>query len=90
MVVSLSLLTVLSYFFSNRTLLQSVDETASAIGLDYSNRVRAFVSKEVLFAEELAVNPYIANPTNREQIVGVLAEGLRRNPQFTGVNYGDL
>lgn len=90
MVTSLSLLTGLSYFFANRALLESVDETASAIGVDYSNRVSAFVNNEVIFADALAVNPYVVNAANREQIVGVLADGLQRNPQFTGVNYGDL
>ena len=90
MISSLSLLAGVSYFFSNRALLESVDETASAIGLDYSNRVSAFVQDKIIFTEELAVNPYIVNPPSREQIVSILEDSLRRNPQFTGVNYGDL
>lgn len=90
MIISLGLLTVLSYYFANKALSKSVNETAAAIGNDYSNRVQAFVSELVLFVEDVAVNPHIVAGSSRQEIVDALAEGLRRNQNFTGINYGDL
>ena len=90
MVGSLSVLTALSYYFANRALTGSVNQTAAAIGQDYSNRAYAFVHELVIFVEALAANPHIINPDNRQEIVDVLADGLQRNNKFTGINYGDL
>ena len=90
MFLSLSLLTGVSYFFSNKALSKSVNETAMAIGIDYSNRVSAFINELVIFVQDIAINPHIINGSDRQQIVSVLAEGLGRNNKFTGINYGDL
>ncbi|MBP2636518.1 MAG: diguanylate cyclase/phosphodiesterase with and sensor(s) [Firmicutes bacterium] len=90
MIISLSFLTVLSYYFSNKALLKGVNETAAAIGTDYSNRVSAFVNELVIFVQDLATNPHIIAGSDRQQIVNTLAEGLRSNNKFTGINYGDL
>lgn len=90
MVGSLSVLTALNYYFANRALTGSVNQTAAAIGQDYSNRAYAFVNELVIFVEAVAVNPHIINPDNRQEIVDVLADGLQRNNKFTGINYGDL
>lgn len=90
MFVSLSLLTGLSYYFSNKALSKSVNETAAAIGMDYSQRVSAFVNELVIFVQDLATNPHIIQGSDRQQIVNALSEALRRNNKFTGINYGDL
>lgn len=90
MFVSLSLLTGLSYYFSNRELTKSVNKTAAAIGKDYSNRASAFVNELVVYVQDVAANPHIENPKNRQEIVDALAEALQRNDKFTGINYGDL
>ena len=87
---SLSLLTGLSYYFSDKALSKSVNETAAAISLDYSQRASAFVKELVVFVQDIAVNPHIVNPQNRQEIVDVLALSLQRNNKFTGINYGDL
>ena len=87
---SLSLLTGLSYYFSDKALSKSVNETAAAISLDYSQRSSAFVNELVVFVQDIAVNPHIVNPQNRQEIVDVLALSLQRNNKFTGINYGDL
>lgn len=87
---SLSLLTGLSYYFSDKALSKSVNETAAAISLDYSQRAGAFVKELVVFVQDIAVNPHIVNPQNRQEIVAVLALSLQRNNKFTGINYGDL
>jgi len=90
MFVSLSLLTGLSYYFSNRALSKSVNETAAAIGLDYSNRVSSFIDEMGIYVQNIALNPHIVAPTGRQQIVETLASALQRNDKFTGINYGDL
>jgi diguanylate cyclase (GGDEF)-like protein/PAS domain S-box-containing protein len=90
MFVSLSLLTGLSYYFSNRELTKSVNETAAAIGKDYSNRASAFVNELVVYVQDVTANPHIENPKNRQQIVDALADALQRNDKFTAMNYGDL
>lgn len=90
MFVSLSLLTGLSYYFSNRELTNSVNKTATAIGEDYSNRASAFVNELVVYVQDVAANPHIQNPQDRQEIVAALAEALQRNNKFTGINYGDL
>lgn len=83
MFVSLSLLTGLSYYFSNRELTKSVNETAAAIGKDYSNRASAFVNELVVYVQDVTANPHIENPKNRQQIVDALADALQRNDKFT-------
>lgn len=89
MFVSLSVLTGLSYYFSDRALTTSVKETAGAIGLDYSKRASAFVNELVIYVEAVAVNPHIVKPKDRQEIVDELAFALGRNAKFTGINYGD-
>lgn len=90
MCASLSLLTGLNYYFSDKALSKSVNETAAAISMDYSQRTNAFVRELVIFVQDIAVNPHIVNPQSREEIVAVLAGCLQRNRNFTGINYGDL
>ncbi|MDF2565236.1 MAG: methyl-accepting chemotaxis sensory transducer with Cache sensor [Massilibacillus sp.] len=90
MLISLSVLTGVSYYFSKQALSKSVDEVAAAIGTDYANRVQASTNELVIFVEELANNPYLRNGNDRQQIVNALADGIKRNKKFTGLNYGDL
>lgn len=90
MFVSLSLLTWVSYYFSNKALTKSVNENAMSIGADYSNRVHGFINELVLYVQDVAVNPHIVNPRSREQIVVELADALQRNNKFTGITYCDL
>lgn len=90
MLISLSVLTAASYYFAKQALSKSVDDVAAAIGTDYAHRVQASTNEIVIFVEELANNPYIQNGKNRQQIVNVLADGIKRNNKFTGLNYGDL
>ncbi|MBU2702407.1 methyl-accepting chemotaxis protein [Sporomusaceae bacterium BoRhaA] len=90
MLISLSVLTGVSYYFSKQALSKSVDEVAAAIGTDYANRVQASTDEIIIFVQELANNPYIRNGNDRQQIVNTLADGIKRNNKFTGLNYGDL
>ncbi|MDU4960991.1 MAG: methyl-accepting chemotaxis protein [Sporomusaceae bacterium] len=90
MLISLGVLTGVSYYFSRQALSKSVDEVAAAIGTDYANRVQASTNEFVIFVEELANNPYIRSGNDRQQIVNTLAAAIKRNGKFTGLNYGDL
>ena len=90
MVVSLGVQTGLSYYFSKQALSESVDETAAAIGTDYANRVQASTNELIIYLQDLANNPNIRNGSDRQQIVGALADGMQRNNKFTGLNYGYL
>lgn len=90
MLISLSVLTGIGYYFSNQALSKSVDEIAMAMGTDYAHRVQGSTNEILIFVQELTHNPYIQKGSDRQQIVSVLADGLRRNKKFTGLNYGDL
>ncbi|MDU2064220.1 MAG: methyl-accepting chemotaxis protein [Sporomusaceae bacterium] len=90
MIISLSVLTGISYYFSKHYLSNSVNEIASSIGVDYAHRVQSSTNELIIFVQELANNPYIKAGTDRPQIVSALADGIKRNNKFTGLNYGDL
>ncbi|WP_371372872.1 methyl-accepting chemotaxis protein [Sporomusa aerivorans] len=87
MVVSLSLLTGLSYYFAKQSLSKSIDETAAAIGTDYSQRVQASIHELVIYLQDLANNPYVRSGNDRQQIVTAMAEALKRNERFQGFNF---
>lgn len=90
MIVSLGIQTGISYYFSKQALSKSVDETAAAIGTDYANRVQASTNELIIYLQDLTTNPNIRNGSDRQQIVGTLAEAMQRSNKFTGINYGDL
>lgn len=87
MVISLSIVTGLSYYFSKQSLAKSVDETAAAIGTDYANRVQASVNDLVIYLQDLANNPYVRSGRDRQLITTTMAEALMRNERFNGFNF---
>ncbi len=78
MIVSLGMLTGLSYYFSKQALSKSVDETAMALGIDYSKRVQASMNEMVISMQDLASNPYIRSGINHQQIVGAMVDARKR------------
>lgn len=90
MTSSFAFLTGVNYYFSDKAMTQSIQNTAAAIGTDYATRMRSFVQELVLTVSDMAENPYIIEGQDRQKIVSVLAQYLQKDPRFTGINYGDL
>ncbi|WP_196603058.1 EAL domain-containing protein [Pectinatus frisingensis] len=90
MITSLSILTAVSYHFSNDALTQSINKTAQAIGTDYSHRTSAFINNLVVYVQDLANCPDIVHPAGRTEIIDTLSDALNRNPYLTTISYGDL
>lgn len=87
MVVSLSVLTGLSYYFAKQAISQSVNETAMSLGTDYSKRVEASLNELVIYIQDLSNNPYIRRGEDVSQIVATLAEAKKRNTRFDNMNF---
>ena len=86
MLVSLGLLTGLSYYFSKQALSKSVDETATALGTDYAKRVQGSANELVIYMQDLASNPYIRGG-DRTQIVAAMADAKNRNNKIDVVSF---
>ncbi|WP_196593432.1 cache domain-containing protein [Pectinatus sottacetonis] len=90
MFMSLGLFTAISYYFSDKALTKSVNSNAAAIGADYANRTYGFLNGLTVYIKDVAANPHIVHPENKNQIVEALDDSLQRNHHFSGMNYIDL
>jgi len=86
MIVSLGTVAGLSYYFSNQFLLKSIDETAVAIGADYSNQIKGVISERVIELEGLASSPVMKFGNDTVQIVKALSELHKRTGNFDNIN----
>ena len=85
-----------SYYLAKQLLIKSVDETGRAVGTDYSNRVKADMTKLIAQLEELASNQYVRVGTDKVLIAEVMAEMKQRlsifdvlvftSPDGSGIN----
>ncbi|SDE05609.1 Methyl-accepting chemotaxis protein McpB [Sporomusa acidovorans DSM 3132] len=87
MFVSLGTMSGLSYYFSKQMLIASVNETATTLSTDYTKRVQASINELVVFMSEISSNPYIRQGTDRQRIVGAMAEAQKRIGKFNGFNF---
>ncbi|WP_371372939.1 methyl-accepting chemotaxis protein [Sporomusa aerivorans] len=81
-VAVLGALAGLSYYLSTKALVQSVDETAMAIGTDYANRVQSDMEKMLFQLEDLASTPNVRSGADKAQIVQAMAETQTRLGTF--------
>lgn len=81
-ILSIGILSLVSYYFSSQALRYSLDETASSLSTDYANRVQADIKESKIHLDELANNPYIVAGTDKKQIIDTMAEMKKRTGNF--------
>ncbi|TWH45872.1 methyl-accepting chemotaxis protein [Sporomusa sp. KB1] len=85
--LSFTVLSGISYYLSQQAISHSVDETALAVGNDYSKRVETYVEKAVLQLESFSTNKSIYNPVDKQQLVEALGECARTLSSLDNVTY---
>ncbi len=83
--IVLSVLTGVSYYLSKQSLTQSVDQTAMAVGTDYSNRVQADLELMLTRLQDLGNLQEIRTGADKVQIAQALAEAKTRFGTFDAV-----
>ncbi len=83
--VVVSVLAGVSYYLSKQSLTKSVDQTAMAVGTDYSNRVQDDVELMLSRLEDLGNLQEIRTGTDKVQVVQALAEAKQRFNTFDAV-----
>ncbi|MCX7779793.1 MAG: methyl-accepting chemotaxis protein [Negativicutes bacterium] len=87
---SLSLMAGVSYYFSQQALSASVDETARAIGADYSSKLQSTIEKLVIQLEDLASIQRMRTANDPQQIMEAMKEAHKRIGQFDYLMHMDL
>jgi len=83
--VVLSVLSGASYYLSKQSLTKSVDQTAMAVGTDYSKRVQADMEQMLTRLEDLGNLQEIRAGADKVQIVQAMAEAKKRFGTFDTV-----
>ena len=80
--LSLCLLSGASYYLSRQALTQSINQTAMAVGTDYSERIKSDMELMIAQLEDLASIQRIRTGADKGQIVQGLAETQQRLGKF--------
>ena len=80
--IALGTLSGVSYYLSKQALTTSVDQTAMAIGIDYSNRVQGDMELMISHLENLASIQRIRTGADKAQISEAMAESKKRLGAF--------
>jgi len=83
--VVLSVLSGVSYYLSKQSLTESIDQTAMAVGTDYSNRVQNDMKLMLTRLEDLGNLQEIRTGTDKVQMAQAMAEGKKRFDMFDAV-----
>lgn len=78
LVLALGTLAGASYYYANRSLTKSIDETAQAIASDYAGRVQTQVGEIVIQLEDLASTPSMKNIDDQNALKQVMGDTLKR------------
>lgn len=84
-IVVLGVLSGVSYYLSTQYLTKSVDETASAVGIDYANRVQGDIEVMIAQLEDLASIQRVRTGADKGQIVTAMAEAQQRLGKFDAI-----
>lgn len=76
--LSFMAISVASGYLAHRELSKSVDETAMAVGMDYANRVQAYIREALIQQEDFSALQQIRAPENQQQLIEGLAESKNR------------
>lgn len=86
-ILSFGVLAAISYYLSQQSLSQSVNETAVSTGTDYANRIQNEIQKAMIQLEDLASTPNVRSGSNKTQIVEALAESNNRIKKFDSISF---
>ncbi|MDF2566234.1 MAG: Methyl-accepting chemotaxis protein signaling domain protein [Massilibacillus sp.] len=87
-ILSFLVLSVISYYFANQTLNDSVDETVRAMGKESSRQVQEGINERIIRLEELATDG-VLRADNEQAKVAYLAASQKRLG-FDSMYYSDL
>ncbi|SFL49266.1 methyl-accepting chemotaxis protein [Pelosinus propionicus] len=82
LVLSLGLMSGVSYYFSKQFLVKSVNQTAMSVGTDYANRVQSSINELTLRVEDLAAIPNVRNGSDSKQIMEIMIAEKQRIGKF--------
>lgn len=85
LILSCGSLVLISYHFSKQYLAKSVDETAAAVGREYSSRISGTMQELVSQLEILSITGTLQNSNDPEQIRKDLTEAGKRIGKFDGL-----
>jgi methyl-accepting chemotaxis protein len=88
--VILAMLSGVSYYLSKQALTQSVNETAMAVGTDYSVRVQSDIKLMLAQLDDLANTPLFHVGVDKPQIVTAMAEMKKRLGSFDRITFISL
>ena len=85
MLITLSLLAGVSYYFSRQALSDSVNQNAMAIGTDYGERLKADMDILIVQLKDLASIQRIRSGADKKQIMQAMAEAHKRIGEFDAI-----
>jgi methyl-accepting chemotaxis protein len=89
-ILCFGLLSSVSYYLSNKFLINSVNETAASIGADYANQIQFDLQEKLLRLDDLANTQRIKNGNNKEQMIQAMAETQKRVGYFDTIFFVSL
>ncbi|MBP2654625.1 MAG: methyl-accepting chemotaxis sensory transducer with Cache sensor [Firmicutes bacterium] len=81
-ILSFVVLSGISYYLSNHSLANSTGETARALGVDYSNQVKADIREKIVRLEEVACQLQVSGDSDEQQIQDALVATKKRLKDF--------
>ncbi|WP_181592618.1 methyl-accepting chemotaxis protein [Paenibacillus sp. YN15] len=79
LILSFALVSGISYYVAHRSLSKSVENTALAIGQDYSHRIQGFINEAVIQSADFASVPGLQDVGNLWNVVHVLSDNKKRS-----------
>ncbi|AIF52547.1 methyl-accepting chemotaxis protein [Pelosinus sp. UFO1] len=81
-ILSLGILSCLSYYLSSGSLEKSIDDTARATSTDYANRIENMIQDRIVRLEDLASVPAIQKGSDKSELVTLMAQAKQRMGMF--------
>jgi methyl-accepting chemotaxis protein len=88
--LSLGVIAMVSYHFSQQYLTKSVDETAFAIGSNYANKVQAIEGELLARLQEISSTRQFRSGTDKEYIIASMNEAFKRIGKFDVITFISL
>ena len=85
--LSFAVLAGAGYYLSQQALSQSIEETALAVGSDYSHRVEAYVHDAVVQLTSFAAIHEIYNPVDKQLLLNALNDSKQRLSNLENITY---
>lgn len=86
-IVVLGVLSGVSYYLAKQSLTKSIDQTAMAVGTDYSQRVQGDMELMISQLDDLSSIQHIRTGTDKHQIVEAMVEAQKRLGTFDAITF---